>query len=230
MRLVLAGPPGSGKGTQASVLSAALNVPHISTGELFRRELAEQTPLGIESARHWSGGGYVPDELVLQLVAKRLAQPDALRGFVLDGFPRTVGQSVGLDRILQSDGGRVDAVICLNVPDETVLARARSRRVCSASGCGWTCNLDSRPPRNEGRCDRCGSALTRRTDDEESVVVRRQVEYRSRMQSVIDSYEARGLLIQVDGTGSVDEVTARIRRALGSTVASAPSRQRFSTR
>jgi adenylate kinase len=185
MRLILMGPPGAGKGTQAKVISARLGVPAVSTGDIFRANVSEGTPLGVEAKRYMDAGDYVPDEVTNAMVRDRLAQDDAARGFLLDGYPRTVAQVAELDSMLRDAGTSLDAVVVLTVNDEELVQRLLKRA------------------ETEGR-----------TDDTEKVVRHRQDVYNEQTAPLIEVYAERGLLVEVDGMGVVDEVTARVFAAL----------------
>ncbi|MBC7339400.1 MAG: adenylate kinase [Firmicutes bacterium] len=205
MRVVLLGPPGSGKGTQAARLGEHWGVPHISTGDAFRRAVAEGTPLGRLAREYMQRGELVPDEVVNGVVAARLAGEDCARGFVLDGYPRTVPQAEAFAALLEERGLRLDAVVDLVVSEEELVRRAAGRRVCAR--CGANYHLEFQPPREPGRCDRCGGELVQREDDLPATVAQRLAVYRRQTEPLVEFYRERGLLVPVDGSGAVEEVT-----------------------
>lgn len=213
MRVLLLGRPGSGKGTQARRMSAAYRVPAISTGDLFRQAVAEQSTLGKQFQGYLDRGDLVPDGLVLDLIGERLAQPDCRRGFLLDGFPRTIAQAEALEGWLSRGGSPLQDALYLKVADEHLIERAIGRRFCGQ--CGASYHLRFHPPRTEKVCDACGGALAQRSDDTETVVRRRAAEYLEKTAPLLQFYRGRGLLREVDGLGSMDEVAHRIDAALG---------------
>ncbi len=212
MRIVLLGGPGSGKGTQGRLLSEEHGVPAISTGDILRAEIAAGAPLGMRAREYMSGGSLVPDDVVLGVMEKRLAQPDMGRGFILDGFPRSIPQAEGLDRILKKMGLALDAVVKLHLEKKTLIERLTSRWTCPA--CATVYNRISSPPRVAGICDRCGASLVQRDDDQPDTVRRRLNVYEMMTAPLIDFYDASGLLVIVDGDGTVAEVAERIARSL----------------
>ncbi len=212
MRLILFGAPGSGKGTQAKRAGQELGVPHISTGDILRQSVKEGTPLGLEAKAFMDSGALVPDQLILDLIRERLVQPDAKGGFLLDGFPRTVAQAEGLDRLLSGLGMKIDAVISLEVEAEELVRRLTSRRICPR--CGAIYNQISQPPRTEGICDHCGSALEQRADDRRSTVENRLAVYREQTSPVMDYYRSQGSLKFIDGSRSPEEVYRSFKKVL----------------
>ena len=212
MRLVLLGPPGSGKGTQAERLGPLLGVPHVSTGDMLRAAVDDGAALGRRVRAHVEGGTLVPDEVVGEAVAGRLAKPDAAAGFVLDGFPRTVEQVAILDRVLERLGTSLDRVLALDASEPVIVRRLGGRRVCP--GCRAVYHLESRPPRSAGVCDACGAALAQRADDDVAVIRERLRVYEERTVPVARAYEARGLLRRVDGSGEADVVFEALRAAV----------------
>ncbi len=212
MDVVLFGPPGAGKGTQAVRLAERLGVPQISTGDLMRAERKAGTDLGKRFDAYMSQGKLVPDELVAELLEARLDRPDAANGAIFDGYPRTVPQAEVLDRLLAARGRRLAAVIALQVPLEELVERITGRRVCGS--CGQVYHLRYNPPPASGRCARCGGQLVQRTDDTEAIVRARYEEYRGKTEPVLEWYRERGLVREVDGVGSLEEVAARIDAAL----------------
>lgn len=211
MRLVFLGPPGGGKGTQAEILAERRQLPAISTGQILR-EAAQSETLGPVVRRTIEEGGLVPDSLMIRIVEDRLNRPDCRRGFILDGFPRTVGQADDLGRLLERMGLKLDGVVLLEVDEERLVKRLAQRRVCSQ--CGATYHLTSRPPEKAGLCDRCGGALRQRDDDREEVVRERFRTYRAKTLPLVDYYAAQGLLHPVDGDQPIDAVADAIERAL----------------
>ena len=212
MRLVLLGPPGAGKGTQAVALKQALGIPHISTGDMLRAAIAAGTPVGMQAKAIVESGGLVPDEMIGEVVRQRLAQADAAGGFLLDGFPRTVGQAEILEKTLSSLQARLDGVLYMTLDDAAILARLSGRRSCSA--CGAPYHVASAPPRAAGICDRCGGTLTQREDDREDVVGRRVRVYREQTEPLVDFYRRRGLLREVPAEGTVEVVEQRLMAAV----------------
>jgi adenylate kinase len=209
-RLIVLGKQGAGKGTQCVRLSHHYVIPHISTGDMLRAAVKMQTPLGLEAKRYMEEGELVPDELLLGLVDERLAQDDTKgRGFVLDGFPRTVPQAEALDRLLAPL--ELDVVIDLEVPRDLVLSRLASRRVCVDCGANYSV---SAPPRVDWICDVCGGEVVQRPDDTEVAIKRRLDLYETETAPLVAWYEASGRLVSVDGTGTPDEVTDRLIRAI----------------
>ena len=212
--LVFMGPPGVGKGTQAALLAQRRGIPHISTGDMFRRAIREQTPMGRKAQPYVESGGYVPDEITNGIVAERLAEPDCTPGFILDGYPRTTGQADALEQILARQGRQLDAVIYVQVPDHVVLRRLSGRRVCPQ--CGATYHVEFSPPAHPGICDACGAELVQRGDDREDTVRERLAVYRRQTEPLVERYRRAGLLVEIDGDAPVEEVARRIDDALAS--------------
>ena len=212
MRLVLVGPPGAGKGTQAEFIAAHLAVPKISTGDIFRANVSHGTPLGLEAKRYMDDGNLVPDEVTINMVRDRLAEPDAADGFLLDGFPRTVPQAQELDKMLADLGTQLDVVLELVVDDDEVIRRLSGRRTCS--GCGKTWHVEFDAPTVDGVCDRCGSELYQRDDVKAETVANRLREYADKTAPLIDFYGAQGKLVGIDATGLVEDITVRAIDAL----------------
>lgn len=207
------GPPGAGKGTQAVRLAERWGVPHVSTGDAFRRAVAASTPLGELARGYMERGELVPDEVVNGVVAERLGQEDCRAGFVLDGYPRTVGQAEALRRLTRDRGQPLDAVVNLAVSEEELVRRAEGRWVCPR--CGANYHLRFRPPRERGRCDGCGAELAQRPDDRPDTVRQRLRVYREQTEPLLEFYRREGLLVEVNGSGSVEEVTEAIVAAVG---------------
>lgn len=214
MRLVLVGPPGAGKGTQAEFIAAHLAVPKISTGDIFRANVAEGTPLGLQARKYMDAGQLVPDEVTINMVRARLAEPDASHGFLLDGFPRTVPQAEALDEMLSALGTGLDVVLELVVDDDEVIRRLSGRRTCH--GCGRIWHVEFDPPQREGICDRCGEKLFQREDDRAETVAERLRIYARDTEPLVDFYGAQSKLVGIDATGPVEDVTLRAIDALQS--------------
>lgn len=207
MRLVLIGPPGAGKGTQARFIAAHLGVPKISTGEIFRDNAAAGTSLGAQARPYLDTGRLVPDPIAIGMARDRLSEPDAEAGFVLDGFPRTIPQAEMLDELLATRGTALDLVLELVVDDDEVIRRLSGRRICH--NCGRVWHVDFNPPSRGGHCDRCGGELFQRDDDRPDTVARRLRVYLRDTAPLIQFYDAQGKLVGIDATGPVEDVTAR---------------------
>jgi adenylate kinase len=214
MRLVLVGPPGAGKGTQAEFIAANLAVPKISTGDIFRANVTAGTPLGVEAKRYMDGGQLVPDEVTINMVRERLADGDAGDGFLLDGFPRTVPQASALDKLLADLGVGLDLVLELVVDDDEVIRRLSGRRTCRGCSKIWHIVFDA--PVVEGICDRCGGVLYQRDDDKAETIAERLRVYARDTSPLVDFYGAQGKLVGIDATGPVEDVTVRATDALRS--------------
>jgi adenylate kinase len=210
--LILFGPPGAGKGTQAKRLSELLLAPQVSTGDMMRAERARGSEIGKKFDEFMSKGLLVPDALVLRLFEQRLAQPDAKGGLILDGYPRTVPQAQALDELLSKSGRQVDVVTSIEVPLDEIIERIALRRSCES--CGQIYHLRYNPPPSPDRCS-CGGKLAQRQDDTEEVVRKRYEEYLSKTSPLLDYYRRRAVLVSVDGIGSLDEVTERLKAAIG---------------
>ncbi|MEU0158681.1 adenylate kinase [Streptomyces sp. NPDC006261] len=213
MRIVLVGPPGAGKGTQAAYLAENLSIPHISTGDLFRANMSQGTDLGKQARAYIDAGQLVPDEVTIGMAKDRMAQPDAVNGFLLDGFPRNVGQAEALDVMLKDEGVKLDAVLDLEVPEDEVVKRIAGRRVCRKDS-AHVFHVTYSPPKSEGVCDVCGGALYQRHDDSEETVRTRLEVYHTQTEPIIDYYRAQGLVVTISALGKVTDVTARAMEAL----------------
>ena len=208
------GPPGVGKGTQAEQMQALLGVPHVSTGNILRAAIQENgSPLGSKVRGYVESGRLVPDGLMGDLIAERLGRKDAARGFILDGFPRTLLQVSILEGVLGRLGLELDKVLMMRVPESEIVRRLSGRRTCPK--CGTVFHLESRPPAVAGVCDACGSALVQRPDDTEQVIRERMKVYAEQTLPVADAYRAKGLLFEIDGFGDVLSVSARLNSGLG---------------
>ena len=208
MNIILLGAPGAGKGTQAALMTEHFGIPVIGTGNILREAVKNQTELGKKAQGHMQGGGLVPDELVLALLKERLAQPDCQKGFIMDGFPRTVVQAKALDEI----GVAIDAVIDIEVSDEAIEQRLTGRLVCE--NCGRSFHKVSMPPKAEGVCDACGGRLGVRGDDRPETVKARLAVYHEMTEPLKDYYQSSGKLIEIDGAQEIGEITRRIYAAL----------------
>lgn len=207
MKLILLGPPGAGKGTQAKSISNEYNIPHISTGDIFRKNISEKTALGIEAKGYIDKGLLVPDELTVRIVEDRLRSDDCKKGYLLDGFPRTIYQAEELEKL-----DTLDYVLLLQVPDEFILSRMTGRRVCT--GCGASFHVTNNPPKIEGICDLCGGELVQRKDDKKETVAQRIEVYKKQTEPLVNYYKDKGILKTVDGTLEIDEVFKSIIRVL----------------
>jgi adenylate kinase len=202
--VIFLGPPGAGKGTQAVRLAARWGVPQIATGHMLRQAVAAGTPLGRQARQHMDAGDLVPDGVIIGLVGERLAEEDARKGFVFDGFPRTMAQAEALDHLLEERGVALDRVVLFRVPERELIARLGGRRVCQ--GCGRNYHLAFSPPARPDVCDACGGALHQRRDDEEDTVRRRLAVYERDTRPVIAHYRERGLLAEVSAGGAMEQV------------------------
>jgi adenylate kinase len=211
MRVIFLGPPGAGKGTQARRAAARLGVPQVSTGDMLREAVAAGTELGRQAKAYMDSGGLVPDAVIIGLVGEALARSDARKGFVLDGFPRTLPQAEALGRLLEERGLALDRVVLFRTPEAELLRRITGRRVCGQ--CGRNYHLASSPPAKPGICDNCGGPLRQRSDDEEATVRRRLSVYEQDTRPVVEHYRGLGLLEEVTGEGPVDRVFESMLRA-----------------
>jgi adenylate kinase len=213
VRAVLVGPPGAGKGTQAQILASELSIPKVSTGDIFRANVSGGTELGKQAKAYMDRGDLVPDEVTNAMVRDRLAQEDAQGGFLLDGFPRNVAQAETLNKILGDLDERLDAVLELRVDEEEVVKRLSGRRSCR--NCGHVQHVDFDPPATAGVCDACGGELFQREDDKEETIRHRLEVYREQTAPLVQFYENEGILLTIEAVGSVADVTARAKAALG---------------
>jgi adenylate kinase len=220
MRVVLVGAPGAGKGTQAKFLAKHYGVPAISTGDIFRANIAEQTALGLAAKRYMDDGGLVPDEVTIDIVRDRLQQPDTACGFLLDGFPRTVPQAEALQRMLEELGTPLDAVLEMQVDAEEAVRRISGRRICSQ---GHVAHVDFDPPKVEGVCDVCGEVLEQRDDDLPETVRTRLEVYTRETSPVVGFYDGLGLLVSIQAHGAVENITDEAIAALDSVASPSPS-------
>jgi adenylate kinase len=214
MRIVLLGGPGSGKGTQAKKLVDKLGIPQISTGDIFRAALKEGTPMGLKAKTYMDKGELVPDDVVIGVVEERLTKPDLDKGYMLDGFPRTLAQAEALDKIIVSQGKAINHAILVDVPDEELVARLSGRRTCRNSDCGKMYHVMFNRPKREGICDACGSELYQRDDDSEATIRERLTVYNKQTAPLIDYYDKKQLLRRVAGVGPIDEIFASIQKVL----------------
>jgi adenylate kinase len=212
VRLVLLGPPGAGKGTQAQRLQEELKVPQIASGDLLRAGVRNKTPLGLQAKRYMDQGTLVPDELVLKLIEERLRDPDAAKGFILDGFPRTLAQAEALHEMLERNHQSLDAVLALIVPEQEIIKRISGRRTCKNCGAMYHTIFD--PPRNVGLCNKCNGELYQRDDDAEDTVKMRLEVYDTQTRPLLSYFQDRGLLKRIEGVGSLDDVYRRMNSAI----------------
>ena len=208
MKIIMLGAPGAGKGTQAKMIAEKFAIPHISTGDIFRANIKNNTPLGQEAKKYMDEGKLVPDELTVKILLDRVAQDDCKNGYVLDGFPRTIPQAEVLDQELTKLNDQIDYAINVDVPDENIVKRMSGRRACLT--CGATYHIEHIPPKQEGICDKCGSELVQRDDDKEETVLNRLKVYHDQTQPLIDYYTKKNILKTVDGTVDMKDVFAAI--------------------
>ncbi|PJI08897.1 MULTISPECIES: adenylate kinase [Clostridium] len=213
MKIILLGPPGAGKGTQAKLISSEFSIPHISTGDIFRANISEKTELGMKAKGYMDKGLLVPDELTIDIVKDRISKNDCKGGFLLDGFPRTVKQAEALDKFLDSEKEKVDCALLIDVPTEKIFSRMTGRRVCTK--CGASYHVKYNPPKIEGKCDLCGSPVVQRKDDSEDTVKERLDVYDRQTQPLIVYYKNKAVLKSVDGTQDIDKVFKDIKNVLG---------------
>lgn len=213
MKIVMLGAPGAGKGTQAKRIAAKYEIPHVSTGDILRANVKGETELGKKAKEFMDQGLLVPDELVIDMLMDRIAQPDCTKGYILDGFPRTIPQAESLEAALERQGDKLDYAINVDVPDENIVKRMGGRRACL--GCGATYHVEFNPTKEEGICDSCGEKLILRDDDKPETVQKRLDVYHEQTQPLIDFYKKTGILKTVDGTMEMDRVFEAIVQILG---------------
>lgn len=213
MKIVLLGAPGAGKGTQAISISNYYRIPHISTGDIFRKNISQGTPLGETAKSYMDKGQLVPDQLTLELIADRLTSADCKNGYLLDGYPRTVAQAEFLEKLLQGQGAKLDCALLIDVPAQAILKRMTGRRVCAS--CGASYHLTNNPPARAGVCDICGNGLIQRPDDREETLKERLDIYDAQTKPLIEFYGARGILKAVDGTKAINRIFNDIVALLG---------------
>ena len=213
MKIIMLGAPGAGKGTQAKKIAAKYGIPHISTGDIFRANIKNGTELGKKAKTYMDQGLLVPDELVVDLVVDRVSQDDCTKGYVLDGFPRTIPQAEALDKALEAKGQKMDYAIDVDVPDENIVKRMGGRRACVK--CGATYHVVFAAPKTEGVCDTCGEDLVLRDDDKPETVQKRLGVYHEQTQPLIDYYKKQGILKEVDGSVDMEDVFKEILKILG---------------
>ena len=214
MRLLIMGPPGAGKGTQAVLIEKAYNIPHISTGDMFREAISNKTPVGLKAKSFIDKGELVPDSVTIEIVRERLQQDDARnQGFLLDGFPRTTVQAIALDEILAELGMKIDMAINIVVDDKTIVERIVGRRVCVS--CGEVYHIQNKKPSLEGICDKCGGKLIQRADDTEETIVNRLKVYNLQTKPLIEYYQEKKLIKDVGGLGRAEDSFEKIQNLLG---------------
>ena len=213
MKIVMLGAPGAGKGTQAKRIAAKFSIPHISTGDIFRANIKNNTPLGAKAKSYMDKGELVPDELVIELIMDRFAQDDCVNGYVLDGFPRTIPQAEELDKALKSVNDNLDYAIDVEVPDDNIINRMSGRRACV--NCGATYHIVHNPPKVENECDTCNGELILRGDDKPETVKNRLDVYHTQTEPLLKYYTEKGILYTVDGTQDMDTVFDSICKIVG---------------
>lgn len=213
MRIVILGAPGAGKGTQAVMIAKELSIPHVSTGDMFRANIKENTELGKKAKAFMDKGELVPDSLTVDIVKDRLSQSDCSNGFILDGFPRTIPQAEYLDKVLAEMSIKLDVALLIDVEDNAIIERMSGRRVCT--NCGMTYNIKYNPTKVEGICDNCNSPVILREDDKPETVLTRLQAYHKQTQPLIDYYKAQSKLKSAIGANELNETSTRVKRALG---------------
>jgi adenylate kinase len=211
MNIVLLGPPGSGKGTQAKMIADKYNVKHVSTGDILRENVRNGTDLGVEAKKYMDAGQLVPDSVLIGIIKDRLAKPDMKNGWMLDGYPRTIPQAEAMEQILPSIGQKLDVVLNIDVPDEELVGRLSGRRMCK---CGASYHIQFNKPKVEGVCDVCGQALYHRDDDKAEAIMKRLDAYHKQTQPLIDYYSKKGLTANINGTGDIKAIFEEIIKVL----------------
>jgi len=212
MILILLGAPGVGKGTQGQLISKEFSIPQISTGDILRKEVKEETELGKKAKSYMDSGALVPDDIIVGMMEKRIKEDDCKNGFILDGFPRTTAQAEALDEMLSKNGLNLDSVLLIDVPEEEIIERLTGRRVCP--NCGAVYHVKYNPPKNDNICDKCSTQLIQRDDDTESVVRNRLKVYQDSTAPLIEYYEKTNKLVKIDGTGDINDIFANIKKVL----------------
>jgi adenylate kinase len=212
MNVVLLGAPGAGKGTQAAALTRELGIVHVATGDLFRKALSEETPLGLMAKSYMEKGELVPDQVTIDMVKERVRQPDCVKGVLFDGFPRTLSQAEALDAMMKGESRTIDYAVYIEVPEEELVRRLSGRWICRK--CQTPYHAVTSPPKTRGQCDACGGELYQRADDKEETVRERLKVFFSQTMPIVDYYEKQSKLLRVDGNQSIDEVGAQILRQL----------------
>ena len=213
MRLIFIGPPGVGKGTQAKLVKKYLGIVHLSTGDILRAEIAQATPLGIKAKSYIDKGHLVPDNELLNIMSKRLNEDDATKGYLLDGYPRTIPQAEGLDNFLDEMNQKINAAVSIELDDESIIKRLSSRRFCNE--CGNITNLLFNPPKIDDQCDKCSGQLLQRSDDSKGVIIERLEVYNKQTAPLLEYYKEKHLIKKIDGSGNIDNVYQLILKALG---------------
>ena len=213
MNIVLIGPPGAGKGTQATRMIDRLQVPQISTGDMFRAAVKEGSPMGKKAKEYMDKGALVPDDVVIGVVKERFQKPDCKKGFILDGFPRTLEQAKALDGLLKDLGTKLDHVVVIEVPDDYLVKRLTGRRTCR--GCNYMHHIEFDPPKKSGVCDKCGGELYQRDDDQEATIRQRLTTYHGQTSPLIEYYGKQNIVRKINGTLSMEKVQDEIKKAIG---------------
>jgi len=213
MRLIFIGPPGVGKGTQAKLVKKYFGIVHLSTGDILRAEIAQATPLGIKAKSYIDKGHLVPDNELLNIMSKRLNEDDATKGYLLDGYPRTIPQAEGLDNFLYEMNQKINAVVSIELDDKSIIKRLSSRRFCNE--CGNITNLLFNPPKIDDQCDKCSGLLLQRSDDSKEVIIERLEVYNKQTAPLLEYYQEKHLIKKIDGSGNIDNVYQLILKALG---------------